>query len=452
MTTKQYDVFIIGSGVAGQTAAKICAKNGLSVAIADKRVFGGTCAMRGCDPKKIMLQFATLVQKSTQLKNLGVKKIPEISWKDIQRFQQSYISKVPENTKESLTAIGIDLYHESPKFISKNEIAIAGKNITADKFVIASGLTPRELSFKGANYLKTSDAIFHLKKVPKSATFIGAGYVGMEFCFLLSTLGCKVTMIELGSEALSQFDTFLVDKLVTSMKNNGVEFIFDATIESVEKKKKNYKIHYKRKGKQKSVKSRVVFNTSGRVPSTALLDLHNANIKHDESGIIVNDFLVNSTNKNVYACGDVSSKSLPLTPLSGLQGYIVGNNILKEQSKKFANPLVPSVVFTHPNLATVGYSEKEAKKRYKNIIVIKSDASNWYNAKRENLEAYAFKIIANERTKVIVGAHLLSSEANETINIFVVAINNKVTIDELKKMIFTYPSYASDLKKMLSFA
>ncbi|EDP94821.1 NAD(P)/FAD-dependent oxidoreductase [Kordia algicida OT-1] len=449
MTTQKYDVFIIGSGVAGQTAAKICVKNGLSVAIADKRAFGGTCAMRGCDPKKIMLQFATLVQKSTQLKDLGVKNIPEISWKDIQTFQQSYTSKVPESIKENLTSLGIDLYHESPKFISKNEISVAGKNIKADKFVIATGLVPRKLSFNGANYLKTSDDVFHLKKIPASATFIGAGYVGMEFCFLLSTLGCKVTLIDRDSQALSQFDSFLVEKLVTSMKNRGVEFIFDATIEAVEKKKKNYKIHYKRKGKRASLKSHVVFNTSGRVPATALLDLENAKIEHDESGIIVNDFLVNRTNKHVYACGDVSSKSLPLTPLSGLQGYIVGNNILKEKSKKFTNPIVPSVVFIHPNLATVGYSEAEAKKRYKNILVLKGDASDWYNAKKANAKTYAFKIIANKRTRIIVGAHLLSAEANETINIFVVAINKKMTIDELKKMIFTYPSYSSDLKKML---
>ncbi|WP_046756965.1 dihydrolipoyl dehydrogenase family protein [Kordia jejudonensis] len=451
MANQQYDVFVIGSGIAGQTAAKICAKNGLSVAIADKQAFGGTCAMRGCDPKKIMLQFATLVQKSTQLKGLGIEAVPEINWNDIQESQQSYTAEVPEHTKEDLSELNIDLYHESPKFISKNEIVVAGKKITATTFVIASGLTPRTLSFSGAKYLKTSDDIFYLKKVPKTATFIGAGYVGMEFCFLLATLGCKVTMIDSGSRALSQFDAFLVNTLVRAMKAKGVKFIFDAEIESVDKKKKKkkYTVHYKRKGKNKKVRSKIVFNTSGRVPAVALLDLENANIAHDETGVLVNDYLVSTTHKHVYACGDVSSKSLPLTPLSGLQGYIVGTNILKENSKKFSNPMVPSVVFTYPNMATVGYSEEEAKKRYKNVIVFQGDASDWYNSKKENSDTYAFKILANERTREIVGAHLLSSEANETINIFAMAIHHKMTVDAFKKMIFTYPSYASDLKKML---
>ncbi|WP_430412374.1 dihydrolipoyl dehydrogenase family protein [Kordia sp.] len=452
MTTKHYNVFVIGSGVAGQTAAKICAKNGLSVAIADKQAFGGTCAIRGCDPKKILLQFADLIQKSEQLEGLGIKKLPKISWSDIQNFQKSFTEKIPKSTEENLAELKIDMYHQSPTFISENEIEVEGKKVTADTFVIASGLTPRKLNFEGAKFLKTSAEIFHLPKVPKSATFIGAGYVGMEFCFLLSTLGCKVTLIDSGAQALSQFDDFLVDKLVSSMKKKGVKFVFNAEIESVEKKKKSYKIHYKQKGKSKTVTSKIVFNTSGRVPATALLNLEKANIQHDETGVIVDDFLVNKTNKNVYACGDVSSKSLPLTPLSGLQGYIVGNNILKKNSKEFENPLVPSVVFTHPNLATVGYSEAEAKKRYKDVIIFKGDASNWYNAKKGNAAVYAFKIIANKRTNEIVGAHLISAAANETINIFATAINTKMTIDEFKKMIFTYPSYASDLKNMLKDA
>ncbi|WP_026776627.1 NAD(P)/FAD-dependent oxidoreductase [Polaribacter sp. Hel_I_88] len=448
METKHYNVFVIGSGIAGQTAAKICAKNGLSVAIADKRAFGGTCAIRGCDPKKVLLQFADLMQKTSQLKGLGIEKVPKISWKHVQKFQKQFTKKVPKNTEENLTSLHIDLYHQSPKFMSKNEIEVEGKRVTADKFVIASGLTPRKLKFKGAEHLKVSDDIFKLKKVPKSATFIGSGYVGMEFCYLLSTLGCKVTMIDRGSQALSQFDPFLVDQLVSSMSENGVDFIFNAEVSSIEKKKKNLKITYQQKGKKKTVKSNIAFNTSGRVPATELLALENANIKNDESGIIVNDFLVNETNKNVFACGDVSSKSLPLTPLSGLQGYIVGNNIVKENSKEFANPLVPSVVFTYPNLATVGYTEEEAKKRYKNITVYKGDASNWYNAKKTNEKLYAYKIIANTRTNEIVGAHLLSSQANENINIFATAINNKMTTDQFKKLIFTYPSFTNDLKSM----
>lgn len=450
MKTKHYDVFIIGSGIAGQTAAEIIAKEGKKVAIADNREFGGTCANRGCDPKKVMLQFSDLLQQSKQLKGLGVKKVPKLDWKAVQKFKKTFTGAVPKSTEENLKKIGIDLYHQSPKFITENEVSVEGKTVSADKFVIATGLIPRQLNIKGKKYLKTSDDILQLEKIPKSIVFIGSGYVGMEFCSMLNILGCKVTMIDSGDEILSNFDSYLVKKLRKVLEKRGVTFYFNAEVKKIQEHTKNCSIVFEKKGEKHRVKARMIFNTAGRVPAIENLDLEKATIEYDVSGVLVNDFLQNTSNKNVYACGDVSSKSLPLTPLSGLQGHIVGHNIIKENSKEFSSPLVPSVVFTHPQIATVGYSEDEAKSRFKNVKIYKADATNWFNAKKENESIYAFKIIVNKRTNEIVGAHILSSKAAETINLFAIAINNKMTTDEFKKQIFTYPSYASDAKSMLA--
>lgn len=449
METKHYNVFVIGSGIAGQTAAKACVAAGLTVAISDKREFGGTCSTRGCDPKKILMQFADLVQHSNQLKGFGIKKSPKINWKTVQKFKTSFTKPIPSSTENNLTDLGIDLYHQSPKFISKNEIIVEGKTISADKFVIATGYVPRTLEFKGSDLLKTSDDILNLKKIPESALFIGSGYVGMEFCYMLSTLGCEVTMTEVGDSPLTQFDSFLVEKLTEVLEKNGVKFMFNTKPIAIDKLKKNLKLTYEKDGKTKTIKAQKIFNTAGRVPAVEKLDLENAGIKADESGVLVNDFMQSISNENVYACGDVSSKSLPLTPLSGLQGYIAGHNIINGNSKEFENPLVPSIVFTKPQLASVGYSEEEAKSRYKNVLVYKEDSSDWYNAKKENADAYAYKIIVNERTQKIVGAHLLSSQANETINILALAIQQGLTVRDFKKLIFTYPSYTNDLKSML---
>ena len=449
MKTTHYDVFVIGSGIAGQTVAKACIKKGLSVAMADKREFGGTCAIRGCDPKKIMMQFADLLQHAKQLEASGIAELPKIKWKTVQKFKSQFTNPVPKSTEEDLSDLGIVLYHQSPKFISETEMMVEGKKVSAETFVIATGYVPRELQFDGAELLGTSDDILNLKKIPKSATFIGSGYVGMEFCYMLSTLGCKVTVLEVGDRALSQFDAFLVDKVIDELKKNGVKFIFNAETLSVKQGKKKIKIKYQHNGKTHKISNKAVFNTSGRVPATALLELDKANITADDTGVLVNDFLQSISHKNVYACGDVSSKSLPLTPLSGLQGYIVAHNIINGNQKEFQEPLVPSVVFTQPNLASVGYSEAAAKARYKNVKVYQGDAIGWYNAKKEKAGAYAYKILANERTNEIVGAHLLSTEANETINVLATAINNGMTVDAFKKMIFTYPSYSNDLKSMM---
>ena len=449
MKQKHYDVFVIGSGIAGQTAAKICVKAGLSVAIADKREYGGVCATRGCDPKKVMLQFADLMQHCRQLKGLGITELPKVDWKAVQKFKSQFTDDVPTSTEENLIELGIDLYHQSPKFLSATEIEVEGKTVSADKFVIATGYLPRPLKFKGAEMLQNSDDILNLAEIPESAIFIGAGYVGMEFSYMLASLGCKVTMIELGNRALKPFDPFLVAQVQESMKNIGVNFIFNAETTSVEKLTKNHELTFKVNGKAQSLKSQVIFNTSGRVPSIALLDLEKANIDADRTGVLVNDFMQSKSQPNIYACGDVSSISLPLTPLSGLQGYIAGHNIVNGNTKAFEHPLIPSVVFTHPNLTSVGYSEEEARSRYKNIKVYKGDVPYWYNAKKNNTKTYAYKILVNERTEKIIGAHILSAEANETINIFATAIQNDMTVNAFKKMIFTYPSYTNDFKSML---
>ncbi|PNW27192.1 dihydrolipoyl dehydrogenase family protein [Formosa algae] len=446
---KHYDVFVIGSGIAGQTAAKLCVKEGKTVAIADNRAFGGTCALRGCDPKKILLQFSELLHASQLLKDKGVSKLPKIKWKTVQKFKSSFTDSIPPSTEKDLVELGIDMYHQSPVFQSENEILIEGKLISADKFVIATGMIPLDLKIKGQDYLKVSDDILNLKHLPKSTTFIGSGYVGMEFASMLATMGCKVTVIEKGPASLTPFDPFLVGILVDYLQTIGITFIYNAEVDSVEKLKKNFKVKYLLDGKKKSVKSRKVFNTAGRFPSVEMLDLEKVNVKFDERGVIVNDYLQSISNPNVFACGDVSSKALPLTPVSGLQGYVASNNIIKDQSKTFEIPPMPSTVFTNPKLSSVGYTEEEALKRFKNIKIYKGDASSWYNAKKENNPVYAYKVLVNERTNEIIGAHLLSTQAHETINLFSMAISQNMTVSEFKKQMFTYPTYTNDLKSMM---
>ncbi|HUH28257.1 NAD(P)/FAD-dependent oxidoreductase [Gelidibacter sp.] len=446
---KHYDVFVIGTGIAGQTAAEICREYNLSVAIADNREFGGTCANRGCDSKKILLQFSHLVYQSRNLRGRGVEKLPKLNWKKVQKFKRSFSDPIPPNTEEKLKKLGISLYHQSPKFISKTEVEVEGKVVSADHFIIATGNIPRDLDIEGKEHLKLSEDILNFKKIPKSITFIGSGYIAMEFACMLATLGCKVTILERDNTSLAKFDDYLVKKLITKLENLGVAFVFNADVTGIEKLKKNLKISYSMDGKAKTHKSRKVINATGRVPAIEALGLENAGIDADKDGIVVNDYLQSKSHSKVYACGDVSNKSPSLTPLSGLQGYIVGNNVVKEKSKILDVPCVPSTVFTTPNLSSVGYGLEEAKARYKSVKVYQGDCSYWFNARKENEDTYAYTILVNERTDEIVGAHILSSEANESINVFATAIYNKMTVKEFKRMMLTYPSYSMDFKKMM---
>ena len=181
MEFKEFDVFVIGSGVAGRYVAKTCAKAGLNVAIADNREYGGTCANRGCDPKKVLLGPTEVLDFAKNLKGKGISELPELDWNSSQKFKKTFTDKIPAGTEKQMEKSGVTLYHQSPKFINKNTLSVEGKTIVSKKIVIATGQIPRVLAMEGAEFLKTSDDFLKLKKLPKSMIFIGAGYVGLEF-------------------------------------------------------------------------------------------------------------------------------------------------------------------------------------------------------------------------------------------------------------------------------
>ena len=359
------------------------------------------------------------------------------------------MANVPPSTEKNLKKLGITLYHQSPKFIDEATLSVEGKLIAADHIVIATGLVPRNLNIPGSKHLKISDDFLDLKKMPKRIVFIGAGYIGMEFAHMAARAGANVTILDTGKQPLKAFDPDLVKELKTYSESLGIKFIFGAKPNSVKKKRKRFKLVYTVEGSEKTMSVNAIFNTAGRVPALGELELDKGNVAFNDNGVVTNSYLQSTSNARVYACGDVSDKNLPLTPLSGRQGYVVSKNIMNGNTKKLEIPVIPSVVFTLPNLATVGYSEEEANARYKNIRVNFKVATGWFNAKRLNAPLYAYKIIINERTDEIVGAHLLGPEAGETINIFTMAINAKMTAKEIKSTIFSYPSWVNDIKSMV---
>jgi len=449
MAMKKVDVFVIGSGSAGRKVAETCAKSGLKVAIADNREYGGTCGNRGCIPKKTLLAPTETYELAANLTDKGISSKPNLDWKALQRFKRQFTKPIPMATEKELKELGIELYHQSPTFLDKQTLSVEGKSIKATKIVVATGQIPRKLEIKGAKFLKNSDDFLQLRKLPKNMVFIGAGYIAMEFAHMAARAGCKVAIIEHGENILKAFDSDLVSHLKQVSEGLGIKFILNSEVIQIDKLKKNLLVHYKQDGKKESLKTRSIYNTAGRVPAIQTLNLDKGNVSYSVKGIQVNEYLQNTGNLNVYACGDVSAHGLPLTPLSGLEGAIVAENILQGNKRKIETPVIPSVVFTLPNLASVGLSEEEAKSRYKKVTVNYKSVPDWYNAKRINAPAYAYKIIINERTKQIVGAHLLAPHAAETINIFTMAINQHITTDALKEMIFTFPSWASDIKSML---
>ncbi|TXK78801.1 NAD(P)/FAD-dependent oxidoreductase [Mesonia sp. K4-1] len=451
MAYKEYDVFVIGTGTAGKNVAKACAKAGQKVAIADNREYGGTCANRGCDPKKVLVGLAEVIDRSHKMLGKGITEMPKVSWEDIQEFKKKFVDKVPAATEEDLKELEIEMYHQSPKFIDENTLSVEGKTIKAKKIVIATGNKPLELNLPGSEHLLVSDDFLSLKKLPESMIFIGAGYIGMEFAHIAARMGVKVTMIDMESRPLNNFEEAVVNPLVEVSKDLGIEFITDASVNEIEKLRKNFRVSAKKGSETLEVKAELVFNTAGRVPSIDQLDLKKGNVSFTKKGISVNKFLQNPSNKNVFACGDVSdSEGLPLTPLSSQESKVVFSHLTEENIKEEATyPPQPSVVFTLPQIASVGLTEEQAREKGYDVIIEEKTDLNWFNAKRINERHYGYKTIVDKKTDLILGAHIISPEAGEMINLFVMAICGELTRYDLKKMIFAYPTWGNDIKGMI---
>lgn len=449
MGFEHFDVFVIGTGSAGKQVAKRCVKAGMKVAIADNREYGGTCSNRGCDPKKVLLNASEIIARTADMAQVGVTDVAAINWQALQQFKEKFVSAIPVGTEEDLEALGITMYHQSPQFIEDGLLIVEGKKVTADKVVIATGLIPRPLHFQGGDLFKTSDDFLALPELPESIIFIGGGYIAMEFAHIAARCGVAVTIIERGERILDRFDEAITGHLQEVSKELGITFIFNATVKKATLLKKNTRVFYEQGGEEKEAKAALIFNTAGRVPSIAMLDLEKAQVETTVRGIKVNTFLQSVSNPNVYACGDVAdSGSLPLTPLSSLEGHHVGVQLVDGRHKEFTFPTIPTAVYTSPQLARVGLSETEAKEQGIDYTVQEEHVPNWFSVKRLHSKNYCYKTLKSTDDKIL-GAEILAPEASEMINLFAMAIQQELTATAFKNIIFAYPTFASDTQSMV---
>ncbi|MCL6218704.1 dihydrolipoyl dehydrogenase family protein [Zunongwangia pacifica] len=451
MGIEEFDVFVIGTGTAGKGVAKDCAEAGWKVAIADNREYGGTCPNRGCDPKKVLVGITEIIERSQNMLGLGISKMPEVSWEDLQKFKYKFTGAIPAATEKDLAALDIKMYHQSPKFLDENTLSVEGKTVKAKKIVIATGNKTMPLKIPGTELMLDSDDFLELEKLSESMIFIGAGYIGMEFAHIAARLGVEVTVIDTEPRPLSNFDEDMVAHLTEASEAIGIKFMFNAKASKVEKLRKYLRVTAETKdGKEVSAKAELVFNTAGRVPSIDELELEKGNVAFSNKGITVNEHLQSTTNPSVYACGDVSdSEGLPLTPLSSQESRVVSTNLLGKYNKTEAHyPPQPSVVFTLPNVASVGLSEQQAKERGFDYVVKHKSVPSWFNSKRIANQHYAFKVIKDKKTEKVLGAHLVGPDAGEMINMFVMAMCGGLSCQDLKAMIFAYPTWSNDIKGM----
>ena len=446
---KQYDLIVLGTGTAGSTVAQKCKAAGWTVAIVDDRPFGGTCSQRGCDPKKVLVSAGELVDWNERMNGLGIDGEPTINWSDLMALKRTFTASIPKDTEEKFTELGIDSFHGRAYFESEKDIRVGENRLTGKHILIATGARPMEMGIEGEDNLATSDAFMELDELPKRIVFVGGGFISFEFAHLAARAGADVHILHRSKKPLKQFDADLVKFLLKRSEEIGIQVHLDVDVKCIQKNGETYSVTGKKDGSEQRWEADYVVHGAGRAPSLDL-NLEAGNVERDKKGVRVNEYLQSISNPHVYAAGDVASTAgAPLTPVASTEAFIVAQNLIHGQTQKIDHPVVPSVVFTVPKLASVGMSEQEAKESGIDSEVKFEEVTDWFTYRHTN-EAYAaYKVIIDKQNNIILGAHFLSGDADELVNHFATAIRFKIPITELKKMNFAYPTVASDIAHMI---
>jgi glutathione reductase (NADPH) len=446
-----FDLAVIGTGAAASTVATKCRAAGWSVAIIDSRPFGGTCALRGCDPKKVLVGAAEIIDWTHRMQGKGIRaERLGIDWQQLMRFKRSFTEPVPKSREQAFLKSGIASFHGRARFVSATTVQVGDDLLEGRHIVIATGQKPADLKFPGAERLITSDKFLELDSLPHRIVFIGGGYIGFEFAHIAARAGSGATIVHRGPRPLPRFDPDLVDQLITRTRELGVEVHLATQAEAIEQYDDHLIVRASTSGETRTIEADMVVHSAGRVPEIDDLNLASAGIERDNSGVKVNEFLQSISNPAVYAAGDAAaSGGLPLTPVAGYEGSIAAANLLNGNSQKPNYLGIPTVVFAIPPLASVGLSEPEARRQNLRFKVTHETTSSWYSSRRIGESHSGFKVLVEEGTDRILGAHVLGEEAGEVINLFAVAIRNGIRASDFKQTLFAYPTHGSNLPYML---
>jgi glutathione reductase (NADPH) len=438
-----FNILVIGSGVAGSTIAMKCASAGLNTAIVDCRPYGGTCAIRGCDSKKILVDASEYLDVKNRIPAL-IAKNPVINWDDLMKFKKSFTDPVPLKREKSYANAKIAMLKGKATFDSGNSVIINNEKYSADKIVIATGAKPGKLNIKGEENLINSDAFLELEKLPGEIIFVGGGFISFEFAHVAARFGTKVKIIHNDNYPIDMFDNDMAAMLIDYSRNIGIDIILSSPVNAIEKKNGKFIVS----ADDTEFTTDLVVHGAGRVADIDDLNLEAASIEHG-NGIFVNEYMQSVSNEHVYAAGDAAAGSPPLTPVGAAEAKIVSENIIKGNKIKRIFKIVPFTLFTIPPLASVGLSEENAVKKGLDFRKNISDTSNWYHSKKTGFRGTGFKVLIDNSTDLIIGAYILSPNAEDIINLITMAMHASLTVSELKDMIFTYPSISSDIKYMI---
>ena len=437
-----YDLFVIGAGSGGVRAARLAASQGFSVGIAESSRVGGTCVVRGCVPKKLMVYAAEFSQYFNDSKGYGwdIKDV-HFDWQQMVEARNKEVDRLEAAYKKNLEKFWCQIYESFAKFKGLNEVELDNnKVIKAKHILIATGGKPKKPEFQGVQLTKSSDDIFMMKNLPEKIVIYGAGYIACEFASIFKGLGSDVTLIYRGENLLRGFDNDISSLVRQGLEEKGINVLLNTVIEGVTKCSEGLSVALS--DKRKLFANEVVCAT-GRKPNIENLGLEKLGVNLEKDAVLVDDY--QRTNiSNVYAIGDVTDR-LNLTPVAIRDGIAFVDTVFNNKPTVPDHHLVPKAVFTKPEVGTVGLSEIEAEKKGTIFAVYKTEFKPMKNQLSGNPQKTLMKMIVEKESDKILGVHIVGDGAAEMIQIVAVAVKMGATKSDFDATCAVHPTAAEEL-------
>jgi glutathione reductase (NADPH) len=445
--TFDYDLFVIGAGSGGVRAARVSAAHGARVAIAEEYRVGGTCVIRGCVPKKLLVYGAHFAEDLADARRFGWD-VPtcDFNWPALRDSVLAEVARLEGAYGETLGNHKVEIVRQRATVTGPNAVLLAdGRTVTAAKILVAVGARAVVPSFPGSEHGITSNEVFHLEKLPKRVVIAGAGYIANEFAGIFHQFGAHVTLVNRSDVILRGYDEQIRDRLLTISMMKGIDFRFHVTFENIDKRDDG-SLLVTMKGCD-PIEADLVLYAIGRVPNTEGLGLESAGVDLDAHGAVVVDADNRSTCDSIYAVGDVTNR-VQLTPVAIREGQAFADTVFGNKPTRVDYENIPSAVFSHPPLAGVGMTEGQARNRLGSVKTYTSDFRPMKNVLAARNERALYKLVVNAETEEVVGIHMIGPDAPEILQAAAIAVKAKLKKSQFDEVVALHPSMAEELVLM----
>jgi Pyruvate/2-oxoglutarate dehydrogenase complex, dihydrolipoamide dehydrogenase (E3) component, and related enzymes len=437
---RDFDLFVIGAGSAGVRAARMAAAKGVKVAVAEERYLGGTCVNVGCIPKKLYHFAADYSLAFEDSRGFGWEVEAKFDWQKLVHNKKQELSRLNGIYRRLLEQSGVQIFEARARIIGPHTVEVEGKRLDVERIVVATGGWPYVPAIPGAEYAITSNEVFDLPQLPYRVLIVGGGYIAVELASIFAGVSCETFLSYRGDRLLKDFDADVGTRFTQTLGEH-LELLLETNVTGIHKQADgSLKVSFK---EREPLEVDTVLFATGRKPHTAGLGLENTKVRLDDGGAIVVNEHMQTDEPSIYALGDVVGR-LQLTPVALAEAMFLVDHLYGDGKRVLSYVNVPTTVFSHPEVGTVGLTEEQARKDYGEVAIYESEFRHLRHTLSGRQEKTYLKVVVDAASDRVLGMHMIGAEAGEVIQGFAAAMNCGMTKAQLDATLGIHPTVAEE--------